>query len=140
MTGFETKPFQSLRPGKDDPPPPAFLQGQLRQMDKLVILNRVRQQPSCQLGGGTCAEGTEPKLVLQFHRVASAILFGPRVFMDGVRKNIDLIGDKRDEGDGGLFTGVQGTARMTQVTKHERVPEPVMIATAALNHRDIGVR
>ena len=43
MAGFNTKPFQPLRPRNDDPASPALLQDPLRQMGELVILNRVRQ-------------------------------------------------------------------------------------------------
>lgn len=43
MTGFDTKAFQPLPSRNDDPALPALLQNQLRQMGKLVILNRVRQ-------------------------------------------------------------------------------------------------
>ena len=46
MADFDAKPFKPLRPRNDDPASPALLHDQLRQMGKLVILNRVRQQPT----------------------------------------------------------------------------------------------
>ena len=43
MAGFNTKPFQPLRPRNDDPALPALPQNSLRQMGELVVLNRARQ-------------------------------------------------------------------------------------------------
>ncbi len=58
----------------------------------------MRQQPSQQFRGGMRAERTESQLVLQFNRMALTIAFHGKVFVDGLRKSVDLPGDERDKG------------------------------------------
>ena len=56
-----------------------------------------------------------------------------------VRKNIDLFGDERQQRGRGPFAGAQRTARVTQVAKHQRIAEAVVIATAAPDHREVSI-
>ena len=108
-------------------------------MGKLIILNCVRQQPTGQLSGRTRAKRAEPKSLLQFRRMTSAVLLGGEIVIDGFRRNISLLGDKRDESSRGLFRSVQRTTGITQVTKHKPIAEAVVIAAAALDHRDVHI-
>ena len=78
-------------------------------------------------------------MCLQFHRMTATILFGRQITVDGVRQDIDLTSDKRNESSGGPLTGMQRTAGMTQITKHDRVTETAVIATATSDHGDIRV-
>ena len=78
-------------------------------------------------------------MCLQFQRMTAAILFRCQITVDGIGQDIDLTGDKRNESSGGPLTGMQRTAGMTQITKHDRVTEAAVIATATSDHGDIRI-
>jgi hypothetical protein len=99
----------------------------------------VRQQPCRQLSGGTGSERTELQSVLQLGGMRPAAPLGEQIFVDRLRKNIDLISDKCEERSRRFFTGAQRTAGITQVAKHQSMTEAVVIATAALDRREVSV-
>ena len=56
---LDAESFKPLRAWNDDAALPALLHDQSRQVGKLVILNRMWQQPTGQLSGRPSAEGTQ---------------------------------------------------------------------------------
>ncbi len=60
VADLHAQPFDRPWRRDDDPSPPALLQDQSGQVGQPVVLDRVRQQPARQVGGGALAEGTEP--------------------------------------------------------------------------------
>jgi hypothetical protein len=109
-------------------------------MGKLIILNRVRQQPTGQFGSRACAKRAKSKSVLQFSGVTPAVLFRSEIVVYGFRQNINLPGNKRDESSRRSFRGMQRTTGITQVAEHKRMAEAVVVSTAALDHCDINAR
>jgi hypothetical protein len=134
---FDAEPFKRSGLRADDPALPAFLHHQLGQMGKSIILNRVRQQPGGQLSGRARAKGTEPKSVLQFRRMTPAVLLRGEIVINGFRRTSVCSATNETRAAGGRCA--QGTTGVTQVAKHKRVAEAVMIATAASDHRDIRI-
>jgi hypothetical protein len=139
MTDLDAEPFECGRPRKNDPTLPAFFHNQPSQMAKPFVLNGLRQQPCRQLGGGTGPERTKLQSVLQLGGMTPAVPLGDQIFVERLRKNTDLIGDKCEERSRRSFTGAQRTARITQVAKHQSMTEAVVIATAAPDRREVSV-
>ncbi len=139
MTDLDAEPFECRRPRENDPTLPAFFHNQPSQMAKPFVLNGLRQQPCRQLGGGTGPERTKLQSVLQLGGMTSAVPLGDQIFVDRLRKNTDLIGDKREERSRRSLTGAQRTAGITQVAKHQSMTEAVVIATAAPDRREVSV-
>jgi len=80
----ETQPLQRPRRRNDDPATPAFFQNQLGQLAEPVILDRLRQQPFCQVGAMPSVERTKPEPILQFRSVATASLLGCSSVVDSI--------------------------------------------------------
>ena len=139
MADFDAEPLKPSGLWEDDPALPAFPHHQCGQMGKPVVLHCLRQQPTGQLSGRVLAKRAEPKTVLQFRCMTPAVLLRRQIVIHGRWRNIDPLGDKRNESSRGPFSGVQGTPRVTQVAKHQRVAETVVIATASLNQRHVCI-
>ena len=56
-----------------------------------------------------------------------------------LRKNVDLLGDERQQRGRRSLAGAQRTAGIAQVAKHQRVTEAVVIAAAAPNRGEVRV-
>jgi hypothetical protein len=67
-------------------------------------------------------------------------LLRSEVVIEDFGMNIDLRGNKRDKSSRWSLAGVQGTAGMTQIAKHERVTKAVVITAATPAHHDIRIR
>jgi hypothetical protein len=124
-------------PWENDPTLPAFFHNQPSQMAKPFVLNGLRQQPCRQLGGGTGPERTKLHSVLQLGGMTPAVPLGNQIFVDRLRKNLDLINDKCEERSRRSFTGAQRTAGITQVAKLQSMTEAVVIATASPDRREV---
>jgi hypothetical protein len=112
---LNAEPLERAERWNDDPAPPALFNHQPGEMRKPVVLGRVGQQPAGQIGGRKRPKGTELKLVLQFRSMTSAVLLRGDIAGGRFWKNIDLLGDKRDESRRRSFVGAQGTAGIPQV-------------------------
>ncbi len=131
------EPLECAGRRNNDPAPPAFLHHKPGEMGEPVVLDRMRQQPAGQIGGRPRPEGTKPETVLQFGRMAPAILLRSQIADSGVGKNVDLRGDKTDESGRRPFVGAKGTAGVPQVAEHEGVTEAAVIAATAPDQRDV---
>lgn len=108
-------------------------------MQEPVILDGVGQQPRRQLGTRARAEGTEAQPLLQLCGMTPTILLRCQILLNGFGQDIDLVGDKRDQGGGRSLVGSQRPAGMTQVAQHDSVAEAAMVAAAAADDRDVAI-
>lgn len=99
----------------------------------------MREQPILQFSGGAPAERAQPELILALDRVALPVPLRPEILVDAVRKNLDLICNERQQRNWWPLAGAQCAAGETQVAEHQRVAEPIVIATAAADRGQIGV-
>jgi len=76
-------------------------------------------------------------VLLAFDGVALPAPFGRDVFIHRTRRGADLLGHERDHGSRRGFAGPQRAAGVTQVAKHYRIAEPVVVAAAALGRGQI---
>jgi hypothetical protein len=67
-----------------------------------------------------------------------AVPVGGEIFVDRFWKNFDLFGNECEEGFWRSFTLAQRAARITEVAKHECAAEAVVIATPAIDHREVS--
>src|SRR5271155_1619372 len=109
--------------------PPALLNYQPGEMRKPVVLDRVRQQPSGQIGGRTRTEGPKPETVLKFSRMAPSVPLRGEIVLDRLGKSVNLLGDEQEKRPWRPLARLQRTARIAQIAKHEGVAEAIMIAT-----------
>ena len=140
IAGLDAEPLERAGRWDDDPAPPALLHHQPGKMGKPVVLDRVRQQPAGQIGSRTRPEGPKPETVLQFGRMAPAVLLRGEIVLDRLRKSVDLLGDKQEKRPRWPFARLQRTARITQIAKHEGVAEAIMITTTAPDRREVRSR
>jgi hypothetical protein len=138
--GFNAEPFKYAWQWNNHAPPPAFFHHQPSQIGKPVVFNRMRQQPGQQLRGMTRAKRPKLKFVLQLKGMSLTVSFRGKIFIDGMRKGIDLPGDKCDKGRGWPLLRPQGPAWIPQIAEHERITETVLITTASLDHRKVAGR
>ena len=61
------------------------------------------------------------------------------IFVDAVRKNLDLLGNERQQRGRRPLAGAQRAARETQVAEHQRVAETVVVAAAAPDRGEVSV-
>ena len=108
IAGLDAEPFERAGRWDDDPALPAFLHHQPGEMSKPVVLDRVRQQPAGQIGGRTRPEGTKPESVLHFGRMALSVPLRGEIVVDRLRKNVDLLCDKREKRPGGRSPAFSG--------------------------------
>ena len=66
-------------------------------MRKLVVLDRVRQQPAGQIRGRTRPEGTKPEAVLQFRCMALSVPLRGEIVLDRLRQSVNLLCDEREK-------------------------------------------
>jgi hypothetical protein len=108
------------------------------QEGKPVVLDRLRQQHVYQLSRSAFPEGAQPELLLALDRASLPVSLGSEIFVDAVRKNIDL---RRDEGQRGrrrTLASTQCAPRETQVAEHQRIAEAVVVAAAATDRGKIS--
>jgi hypothetical protein len=74
VADLHAEPFERPRRWDDEQSPPALLHHQSGQVGQPVVLDRVRQQPNCQVAGHARAEGTELEPVLQLGGMTPPIL------------------------------------------------------------------
>lgn len=98
----------------------------------------MRQQFFNQLGGRTGAKRPKAKLFLAFDRLTLAAPLGGEVVVDHIRQNLDLVRDESQQRRRWPLAGAQRTAGKTQVAKHERVAEAVVVAAAAPDRCKVG--
>ena len=97
----------------------------------------MREQGVQQFGVGATAKRAQAEVLLALDSVALPAPFGLDVFVDCTRDGADLLGHERHHGSGRAFAGPQRAAGMTQVAKHYRIAEPVVVAAAALGRGQI---
>jgi hypothetical protein len=68
----------------------------------------------------------------------ATILFRRKVTANRIWQNADLIGNKSNYRCRWHFAGPQCAARMAQITKHQGIAKPLVIAAATANHGKIG--
>jgi hypothetical protein len=61
------------------------------------------------------------------------------IFVDAVRKSLDLICNERQQRRRRPLTSTQRPARKAQVAKHQRVTETILVATATADRGQISV-
>ena len=76
---------------------------------------------------------------LQLSGMGLAVPFSSEIFVDQFRENPDLFGNECEERFWRSFAGTERAAGITQIAKHERTAEAVVIATAATDHREVSV-
>ena len=87
---------RSRRRGRrnDDPPPAAFLHDQLGKMEKAVVLTGVRMKGVGEFRRGVFPKGAQPKPLLAFSGMPSAVLLRREIAIDRRRRSINLFRDK----------------------------------------------
>ena len=110
------------------------------EMRKPVVLDRVRQQPACQIRGRTRPEGTKPEAVLQFGRMTPSVPLLGEIVLDRLRKSVNLLCDEQEKRPRRPLTCPQRTAWIAQIAKHEGVAEAIMIATTAPDRCEVRSR
>src|SRR5271166_2334352 len=108
------------------------------QEGKPIVLDRWDEQRAFQLGCGVLAERAQPKLLLALDDVTLPVPIRGEIFVDGIRKNVDLISDERQQSSRRPLTGTQRATRETQITEHQCVAETVMIPTATPDRCEIS--
>ena len=99
-------PFQH-RPGRgNDTALAARVHGQLSQEGELVVLDCLRKQCAFQLVRGMLTKRPQTKLLLALRNVTLPVPLRRKVFVDRVRQDVDLLGDKCQQSRGRSFTGV----------------------------------
>jgi len=137
VANIDAKALKCAGQRHDNSPLPAFLHHQPSEMSKPIVLNRMRQQPAGQFGSGTRAEGIQSEPILQVGGMTLSIALSGKVVVKGIRKNIDLLCDEREQRSWRSLARLQRTARITEITEHECLSELIMIATRAPDHREI---
>jgi|SRR5271166_9171 len=99
------------------------------QEGKPIVLDRWDEQRAFQLGCGVLAERAQPKLLLALDDVTLPVPIRGEIFVDGIRKNVDLISDERQQSSRRPLTGTQRATRETQITEHQCITDTVMIPT-----------
>lgn len=111
MAKIGAKPFQYGRRRNNDPALTACLHHYPSQPGKPVVLDRSWQKCIHHFGCGMPSEWAQPEVSLAFDSLTLAVPFRREVIIDRFRKNVDLLGDKRDQSSRRPFTGSQRTAR-----------------------------
>ncbi len=138
LADLDAQPFERPWRRDGDPALPAFLQHPAGEMGEPVVLDRVRQQPFRQLGRRTGSERTQPDPFLRLGGMPSA---GPRcgqIVFDAVRKNVDLLGEERNEGGRRALVDLQGPPRIAQIAEHQRKAETVVVAPASADQGKVA--
>jgi hypothetical protein len=130
------------RPGrrKNDSALPAGLHNQLRQMNQPIIFDRVRKKPTRQLGGRHPSVGAEPKSLLKLRRMAPPILVEAQILVQGSGRDTNLLSHERHQGGWRALADSNWSAEVAQVTEHQSKSEPVVVAAAAPDGSQIGLR
>lgn len=110
-----------------------------RQEGEPIVLDRLREQRLCHLSGSKPAERAQPELLLALDRVALPVPLRREIFVDAVRKNLDLICNEHQQRGRRSLADAQCAAREAQVAEHQRVTEPVVIAAAAPDRGKISI-
>lgn len=94
IADLDTESFERARRRDDNAAVPTFLYRQFHQVGQPVVLNCMRQEPTGQLSSWARAEGTESKPVLKLRSVTPTTLLRGEIFIDGFRRDIDLLSNK----------------------------------------------
>jgi len=92
---ISTQTLQCCGRRDDDAARAARLHHRSRQEGESVVLDRLREQCLCHLGGSKPAERTQPELPLALDHVALPVPLRREIFVDAVRKSLDLICNER---------------------------------------------
>ncbi len=68
------------------------------------------------------------------------VLIHPQISTEGIRQDVDLCSDERDQGRIGYLAGMERPAGIPQVTEHESQTETMVIAPPAPDHCKIRSR
>jgi len=69
--------------------------------------------------------------------MTAPVLLRGAIVADSPRKDVDLLGNKRNEPGRRSLVGPQRTAGMAQVAEHQGVAETVVITAVAPDQRDV---
>ena len=111
---------------------------QLGQGSQSIVLDGRCEENTCQLYDGAFAERAQPKALLALDGVALAAPLGTASIVGRVGRDVDLLGNEVQHIRGRALAGAQRTAGVTQVAKHQRVTEAVVIATAASDGGEVS--
>ncbi len=139
MAQISAQTLQRCRRRDDDAARAARLHHRSRQEGEPIVLDRLREQRLCHLSGSKPAERAQPELLLALDRVALPVPLRREIFVDAVRKNLDLICNEHQQRGRRSLADAQCAAREAQVAEHQRVTEPVVIAAAAPDRGKISI-
>ena len=91
MAQISAQTLQRCRRRDDDPACAARLHHRFRQEGEPIVLDRLHEQRLCHLSGSKLAKRAQPELLLALDRVALPVSVRHEVFVDAVRKGLDLI-------------------------------------------------
>lgn len=137
---FAAQPFERVRSWNDDPPFPAGLHRQRRQVDETVVFDRLRQQDLGQFCRRSPAERMQAELTLTFDGMMLAVPLRRKVCVDHLREDLDLLSDECKQCSRRAFASPQGSAGVAQVAEHESVAEAIVIAAGAPDCCKVRIR
>ncbi len=137
MAQVGAEPFERRGCGRHDATIPAGQHYQPGQDGQLVVFNGLREQDVKQFGVGATARRAQAEVLLALYGVALSAPFGLDVFVDHVWHNTDLLGHEPHHGSGRALGGPQRAAGVAQVAEHQRITEPVVVATAPLGRGQV---
>ena len=132
------QPLQRHGRWDDDTALTARLHHQFGQKGKPIVLDRWGEQHAFQRGSEVLAERAQSKLLLAIDDVTLPVPIRGEIFVDDIRKNVDLISNERQQSSGRPLTGTQRAARQTQITEHQCVAETVVIPTTTPDRYEIS--
>jgi len=139
MAQISAQTLQRCRRRDDNAARAARLHHQIGQEGEPIVLDRQHEQRLCHLSGSKLAKRAQPKLLLALDRVALPVPVRREIFVDAVRKGLDLICNERPQRRRGALAGAQRAAGEAQVAEHQRVAEPIVIAAAAPDRDEVSV-
>ena len=139
MAQISAQTLQRCRRRDDDAACAARLHHRFRQEGEPIVLDRLREQRLRQLSGSTLAKRAQPKLLLALDRVALPVPFRREIFVDAVRKSLDLICNEHQQRGRRSLADAQCAAWEAQVAEHQRIAEPVVVAAAAPDRGEVSV-